>query len=148
MPCSSRVLSPCLRRQLCRRPFLILANFIATLVTAIALGLIVWHARVNTGGFRSGWGGCAVGCCTSPQHDGPETDLPACLPSSEDAVHQVPPPTSLPFFFFFSPSHQDCLCHILLEDRCCLHCSRLPPLRSMSCSVMLLCFCFTQGPTS
>ena len=48
-----RVLSTRLMRKLYRHPFLILVNFIATLVTAIALGLIFRNAGVDTGGIQN-----------------------------------------------------------------------------------------------
>lgn len=40
-------------RKLYRHPFLILVNFIATLVTAVALGLIFQNAGVDTGGIQN-----------------------------------------------------------------------------------------------
>ncbi|KAL3154966.1 hypothetical protein ABBQ38_011494 [Trebouxia sp. C0009 RCD-2024] len=48
-----RVLSTRLMRKLYRHPFLILINFVATLVTAIALGLIFRNAGVDTGGIQN-----------------------------------------------------------------------------------------------
>ncbi|KAL0042544.1 hypothetical protein WJX79_003095 [Trebouxia sp. C0005] len=48
-----RVLSTRLMRKLYRHPFLILVNFIATLVTAVALGLIFRNAGVDTGGIQN-----------------------------------------------------------------------------------------------
>ena len=45
----------------CRHPFLILVNFIATLVTAISLGLVFRNVGVDTPGIqnRSGWAAAA-----------------------------------------------------------------------------------------
>ena len=45
----------------CRHPFLILVNFIATLVTAISLGLVFRNVGVDTPGIqnRSGWASAA-----------------------------------------------------------------------------------------
>ena len=48
-----RVLSTRLMRKLYRHPFLILVNFLATLVTAVALGLIFRNAGVDTGGIQN-----------------------------------------------------------------------------------------------
>ena len=52
-PLQLRVLSTRLMRKLYRHPFLILVNFLATLVTAVALGLIFRNAGVDTGGIQN-----------------------------------------------------------------------------------------------